>query len=167
MDLLGRRAGNASCEGSPVLVTAAVLVMGGCGGVTGSDTRVAPGARELGVSPADGALVVPVRRWGAEVPVAYYNLSFTLSNRTAGITLPVQPRTFAWMGLALYESRAGESSPQTAAFHGKSQGLVSRRTLQFAPSEGRAEAAPIQAVAIATDSRLHGAVSASDPRSPR
>jgi hypothetical protein len=89
MERLRRRAGNASWKVSPILVSAAVLTMGGCGGVTGSDTRVTAvvdaDARELGVSPADGALVVPVRRYGAEVPVAYYNLSFTLSKRTAGI----------------------------------------------------------------------------------
>ena len=40
-----------------------------------------------------------------DVPLAYYNLSFTLSKRTGGITPPVQARIFAYMGLALYESR--------------------------------------------------------------
>ena len=39
-----------------------------------------------------------------DVPLAYYNLSFTLSKRTGGITPPVQARIFAYMGLALYES---------------------------------------------------------------
>ena len=108
MERLGRRAGTASWKVSPILVIAAVLMMGGCDGDTGSDTRVAPvvdaDARELGVSPADSARVGPVRRYGAEVPVAYYDLSFTLSKRTGGITPPVQARIFAYMGLALYES---------------------------------------------------------------
>ena len=57
-----------------MLVIAAALMMGGCGGDTGSDTSVAPfvdpGARELGLTPADSAHVGPVRRYGAEVPVA-------------------------------------------------------------------------------------------------
>lgn len=42
--------------------------------------------------------------YSMDVPLAYYNLSFTLSKRTGGITPPVQGRIFAYMGLALYES---------------------------------------------------------------
>jgi hypothetical protein len=108
MERIGRREANTSWKVIPMLVIAAALIMGGCGGETGSDTRVAPsvdpGGGELGVPPADSALVGPVRRYGAEVPVAYYDLSFTLSKRTGGITPPVQARIFAYMGLALYES---------------------------------------------------------------
>jgi hypothetical protein len=122
MDRLGRRAANASWKVSPILVIAAVLMMGGCGGDTGSDTSVAPvvdpGARERGVSTADSALVGPVRRYGAEVPVAYYDLSFKLSKRTGGITPPVQARIFAYMGLALYESLvAGMPRHRSIASH--------------------------------------------------
>ena len=46
----------------------------------------------------------PASAYGMDVPLAYYNLSFTLSKRTGGITPPVQARIFAYMGLALYES---------------------------------------------------------------
>jgi hypothetical protein len=46
----------------------------------------------------------PTSAYGSNVPLAYYNLSFRLSKRTAGITPPVQGRIFAYMGLALYES---------------------------------------------------------------
>ena len=46
----------------------------------------------------------PPSAYSMDVPLAYYNLSFTLSKRTGGITPPVQGRIFAYMGLALYES---------------------------------------------------------------
>jgi hypothetical protein len=46
----------------------------------------------------------PASAYSMDVPLAYYNLSFTLSKRTGGITPPVQSRMFAYMGLALYES---------------------------------------------------------------
>jgi hypothetical protein len=49
----------------------------------------------------------PVSAYGIDVPLAYYDLSFTLSKRTGGITPPVQARIFAYMGLALYESVVG------------------------------------------------------------
>lgn len=49
----------------------------------------------------------PASAYGMDVPLAYYNLSFALSKRTRGITPPVQARTFAYMGLALYESVVG------------------------------------------------------------
>jgi hypothetical protein len=49
----------------------------------------------------------PASAYGMEVPLAYYDLSFTLSKRTGGISPPVQARTFAYMGLALYESVVG------------------------------------------------------------
>lgn len=56
----------------------------------------------LGVPPS-----APASAYGMDVPLAYYNLSFTLSKRTGGITPPVQGRIFAYMGLALYESVVG------------------------------------------------------------
>jgi hypothetical protein len=49
----------------------------------------------------------PASAYGIDVPLAYYNLSFTLSKRTGGITPPVQGRIFSYMGLALYESVVG------------------------------------------------------------
>jgi len=49
----------------------------------------------------------PAAAYGMDVPLAYYNLSFSLSKRTVGITPPVQGRIFAYMGLALYESVVG------------------------------------------------------------
>lgn len=107
MERMGRTATNPSRSAIPMLVIATALIMGGCGGDTGSNTRapsVDKGAGELGLQPADNALVRAVHTYGSEVPVAYYDLSFTLSKRTGGITPPVQARIFAYMGLALYES---------------------------------------------------------------
>jgi len=49
----------------------------------------------------------PASAYDMDVPLAYYNLAFTLSKRTGGITPPVQGRIFAYMGLALYESVVG------------------------------------------------------------
>jgi hypothetical protein len=49
----------------------------------------------------------PASAYSMDVPLAYYNLSFSLSKRTGGITPPVQARIFAYMGLALYESVVG------------------------------------------------------------
>lgn len=48
-----------------------------------------------------GALVAD---FGAEVPLAYYQLSLEFTKRTAGFTPPVQARAYAYMGLALYEA---------------------------------------------------------------
>jgi hypothetical protein len=66
------------------------------------------GADEGGRKGATAAAIVdpdaPVRSYTAEVPLAYYQLSFSFSKRTAGFTPPVQARAFAYMGLALYES---------------------------------------------------------------
>ena len=45
-----------------------------------------------------------VSSYGAEVPLAYYELSLVFSKRTAGFTPPVQARAYAYMGLALYEA---------------------------------------------------------------
>jgi hypothetical protein len=63
----------------------------------------------------------PASAYGIDVPLAYYNLSFTLSKRTGGITPPVQARVFAYMGLALYESVVGgmpHSRSIAASLHG-------------------------------------------------
>ncbi len=63
----------------------------------------------------------PASAYGMDVPLAYYDLSFTLSKRTAGISPPVQARIFAYMGLALYESVVGgmpENGSIAASLHG-------------------------------------------------
>jgi PAP2 superfamily len=64
-----------------------------------SSTGISVASRNQHVPPD-----APARAYGMDVPLAYYNLSFTLSKRTGGITPPVQARIFAYMGLALYES---------------------------------------------------------------
>ena len=51
-----------------------------------------------------------VAGYGAEVPLAYYQLSLAFSKQTAGFTPPVQSRAYAYMGLALYETRATRAS---------------------------------------------------------
>jgi len=61
-----------------------------------------PNSLEQGVVDPDA----PVSNYGIDVPLAYYNLSFTLSKRTGGITPPVQARIYAYTGLALYEALA-------------------------------------------------------------
>jgi hypothetical protein len=73
-----------------------LVAVAACGRGSGDGTAVAADAV---VDPT-----APVRSYGADVPLAYYRLSFALSKRTAGITPPVQARAFAYMGLALYES---------------------------------------------------------------
>jgi hypothetical protein len=65
-------------------------------------TAIAVGPQIQRVAPSASASA-----YGMDVPLAYYNLSFTLSKRTGGITPPVQGRIFAYMGLALYESVVG------------------------------------------------------------
>jgi hypothetical protein len=57
-----------------------------------------------------------------DVPLAYYNLSFTLGKRTGGITPPVQARIFAYMGLALYESVVG-GMPHNRSIAGSLHGI--------------------------------------------
>ena len=118
--------GNRSAAGAGrnvlVLIVTAGLVLGGCGGASGSDPGVAAlaasGRGELERAPADGVGGGEVRRYGPEVPVAYYGLSFTMSKRTGGITPPVQARIFAYMGLALYESLvAGMPGHRSIARH--------------------------------------------------
>ena len=89
-----------------VMVTA-TLAMGCCGGDHGSNPRATSAlATSSGLPEPAGVLVPgrPVRRYGADVPLAYYALSFEMSKRTGGMTPPVQARIFAYMGLALYES---------------------------------------------------------------
>jgi hypothetical protein len=122
MERMDRRAANTSRRIGPILIIAAALMLARCGGEIGSDGSAAPfvgtGAGKLGLE-ADGKdHVRRVRRYGAEVPVAYYDLSFKLSKRTGGITPPVQARIFAYMGLALYESLvAGMPRHQSIARH--------------------------------------------------
>src|SRR2546423_3910510 len=62
----------------------------------------AAGAQNVGRTESDVA--APASTYGAEVPLAYYELSMRFTKRTAGFTPPVQSRAFAYMGLALYES---------------------------------------------------------------
>src|SRR5262245_39432960 len=62
-----------------------------------------PNSLEQGVVDPDA----PVSNYGIDVPLAYYNLSFTLSKRTGGITPPVQARIYAYQGITLYESLIG------------------------------------------------------------
>jgi len=88
------------------VMLATALAAAGCGdrGDVGSvSSSIAAGTRE----PERAAHGRPVRHYGAEVPLAYYELSFELSKRTGGMTPPVQARIFAYMGLALYESLVG------------------------------------------------------------
>jgi hypothetical protein len=63
--------------------------------------------RSIAKAPAAVDPTAPVSAYSLDVPRAYYNLSFTLSKRTGGVTPPVQARAFAYMGLALYESLVG------------------------------------------------------------
>jgi len=90
------------------VMVAAALAASGCGdggSVASESSSLAP--RSGMGEPARAALGRPVRRYGAEVPLSYYDLSFKLSKRTGGMTPPVQARIFAYMGLALYESLVG------------------------------------------------------------
>jgi hypothetical protein len=45
-----------------------------------------------------------VSDFGADVPIAYYDLSLQFTKQTAGFTPPVQARAYGYMGLALYEA---------------------------------------------------------------
>src|SRR4029450_5454041 len=71
-----------------------------------SSTAPSVAAQSLRVRPS-----APAGTFGMDVPLEYYNLSFTLSKRTGGITPPVQARIFAYMGLALYEALVGGVPP--------------------------------------------------------
>jgi hypothetical protein len=64
------------------------------------DAPVSPNANR---QPAN-ALLDRVSSYGAEVPLAYYELSLAFTKQTAGFTPPVQSRAYAYMGLALYEA---------------------------------------------------------------
>jgi hypothetical protein len=68
------------------------------------------------------APTAPASAYGMDVPLAYYELSFTLSKRTGGITPPVQARIFAYMGLALYESIVG-GMPRNRSIAGSLHGI--------------------------------------------
>jgi hypothetical protein len=86
----------------------AAVILGGCGAGGETAAREAsaltPSPATSETSPEETDHGRPVRRYGAEVPLAYYELSFTMSKRTGGMTPPVQARIYAYMGLALYES---------------------------------------------------------------
>src|ERR1051325_3814863 len=77
-------------------------------------------ARQI-VRQAENGIGAPVSSYGAEVPLAYYELSFAFTKRTAGFTPPVQSRAYAYMGLTLYEallSGIGElPAPTGAPYH--------------------------------------------------
>lgn len=64
----------------------------------------------------------PVSKYGVDVPVAYYELSFKLSKRTTGFTPPVQSRAYAYMGLALYEALVS-GMPQHKSIAGQLAGI--------------------------------------------
>src|SRR5215203_430904 len=81
-----------------------IVALFAAGGVLAcsEDAPVAPGATHhltAGVAPAAG-----VSSYGAEVPLAYYELSLAFTKQTGGFSPPVQPRAYAYMGLALYEA---------------------------------------------------------------
>ena len=80
-----------------MLVTAILGSLGmGC-----ADARTPTEGR---VSTARATARAPVADFGADVPLAYYELSLGFTKRTAGFTPPVQARAYAYMGLALYEA---------------------------------------------------------------
>jgi hypothetical protein len=82
-------------NGAESLVLA--LALAGC-----RDTVTPTDGLEASRAPAGPG--APASSYGAEVPLAYYDLSLEFSKRTAGFTPPVQARAFAYMGLALYEA---------------------------------------------------------------
>ena len=66
---------------------------------------VSPRARQQQDRTGTGSFVGRLAEdFGADVPLAYYQLSLDFSKRTAGFTPPVQSRAYAYMGLALYEA---------------------------------------------------------------
>ena len=67
------------------------------------DAPVSPNANRQSAN----ALLDRVSSYGAEVPLAYYELSLAFTKQTAGFTPPVQSRAYAYMGLALYEAVVG------------------------------------------------------------
>jgi len=78
--------------------------------------------RSIAKAPVPVNPSAPASAYGIDVPLAYYNLSFTLSKRTGGITPPVQGRIFAYMGLALYESIVG-GMPHNRSIASSLQGI--------------------------------------------
>jgi hypothetical protein len=84
----------------------AALTLSGCGAGVGSTGSASSALTSTGLETPgkETGHVKSVRWYGAEVPLAYYDLSFTLSKRTGGMTPPVQARIYAYTGLALYES---------------------------------------------------------------
>jgi hypothetical protein len=59
----------------------------------------------------------PVAGFGAEVPLAYYELSNRFTKRTSGFTPPVQSRAYAYMGVTLYEALIGGMPRQKSIAH--------------------------------------------------
>lgn len=103
------------CHGRPILA-ALVAVFG---------VSSACGPRQGGTRGASAAVVepdAPVRSFGAEVPLAYYDLALAMVKRTAGFTPPVQSRAYAYMGLALYESLIG-GMPRQRSIAGQLNGI--------------------------------------------
>ncbi len=94
------------CHGRLTLVALVVAAagFGGCG--RGQEAEARGGSAAL-VDPD-----APVSSYGAEVPLAYYDLALTMAKRTAGFTPPVQSRAYAYTGLALYESLVGGMARQ-------------------------------------------------------
>lgn len=91
------------------------LLLAGC-----ADMRT-PADPEI-PSQAKGGARAPVSAFGADVPLAYYELSLDFTKRTAGFTPPVQSRAFAYMGLALYEALVG-GMPQNRSVASQLHGI--------------------------------------------
>lgn len=70
-------------------------------------TLTAVAAMALGLLLSACRIAGTTADYGAEVPLAYYELSLAFTKRTAGFTPPVQGRAFGYMGLALYEAVVG------------------------------------------------------------
>jgi hypothetical protein len=94
------------CHGTLTLaaLVAVVAFPGACGPGQRSDARAASAP----VVEPDA----PVRSFGPEVPLAYYDLALKMVKRPIGFTPPVQSRAYAYMGLALYESLVGGMARQ-------------------------------------------------------
>jgi hypothetical protein len=86
---------------------ALALIIAGCADAgTPSDVSLDSqdvSARQV-VRQAENDFGAPVSSAGAEIPLAYYELSLAFTKRTAGFTPPVQSRAYAYMGLTLYEA---------------------------------------------------------------
>ena len=84
-----------------------IVALLAAGGVVAcsEDAPVAPGAGGTASGRQHAAASLdPVSGHGAEVPLAYYELSLAFTKQTLGFSPPVQARAYAYMGLALYEA---------------------------------------------------------------